>query len=301
MNTLECIAEECRYSSKYIKVNGSNLHYIEAGSGDPILFIHGMPTSSYLWRNIIPQLSDRARCIAPDLIGMGASDKPNIEYRVFDHIDYIEKFIKALNLKNITLVLHGWGSVIGFDYARRNEINIKAIAFYESHVRNDTDWKMLSLPIQHLATLLNRQEASYRAIVQQNYLVNKVLQNATMKTLSAHDLEEYRKPFPTAESRKPLWQYIRELPLGNGQTEVTKLISNYSTWLQNTSIPKLMIYALPGFMTTMETVQWAKQHFKNLTLVGIDHVLHFAQESSPDIFGEKLREWYLCLSKAGKR
>src|SRR3990167_11121560 len=107
-------------SGKFVSIKGSNMHYVDSGSGSPILFLHGIPTSSYLWRHIIPALSSQARCIAPDLIGMGQSDKPDIDYRVFDHIAYLEEFIDALELKNITLVLHGWGSVIGFDYARRH-------------------------------------------------------------------------------------------------------------------------------------------------------------------------------------
>lgn len=295
MNEFANISTRCQIPSKFITIKGSKIHYLEQGTGDPIVFLHGIPTSSYLWRNIIPKLSDKARCIAPDLIGMGKSDKPDIEYRVFDHIDYINAFIEKLDLKNITFVLHGWGSVMGFDYASKHEDNMKALAFFESHIRPTTDWNMLSLPVQQLASLLNRPGASYRAVVKQNYLVNKLLPKGVIRTLRAEELEAYRSPFPTPESRRPLWQYIQDLPLGKGPEDVIKLIEDYSSWLQKTDIPKLMLYAIPGFITTVETVQWAKDNIKNLKLIGLDDVLHFAQESVPELFGQTLRDWYLNL------
>ncbi len=286
----------CRIPGKFIKVKGSKIHYLEQGEGDPILFLHGMPTSSYLWRNIIPKLSDQARCIAPDLIGMGQSDKPDIDYRVFDHIQYMDGFIEALGLKNITMVLHGWGSVIGFDYAMRNELNVKALAFFESQIRPATDWNMLSLPVQQFSSLLRRPGASYRAIVKQNYLVNRLLSSGVVRELSAEILANYKAPFPTPETRKPLWQYIQDLPLGDGPKDVVDLMSRYSDWLLKTPLPKLMLYAVPGFITTIATVQWAKDHMANLTLECLDNVLHFAQESMPELFAEKLRKWYVSLN-----
>ncbi|ACJ20284.1 haloalkane dehalogenase [Coxiella burnetii] len=281
------------YASRFVTVKGAKMHYIETGQGEPVLFIHGMPTSSYLWRNIIPKLADKAHCVALDLIGMGESDKPDIDYTVNDHISYVECFIEALGLRNITLVMHGWGSVIGFDYARRHPKNIKALAFFESHIRPTTDWDMLSLPVQQLATLLHRPGASYRAIVEQNYLINKLLPASMMRKLSDEEMANYRRPFLTKESRKPLWQYLQDLPLGDSKRPVVKLIKNYSQWLKQAPQPKLMMYAVPGFVTTMATVQWAKEHLPNLTLVEFSDVLHFAQESIPDIFSEELRKWYL--------
>lgn len=282
-------------ASKTIEIKGSKMHYLEQGAGDPILFLHGMPVSSYVWRNIIPALSDQARCIAPDLIGMGESDKPDIDYRIFDHIKYIEELIAALDLKNITLVMHGWGSVIGFDYARRHEDNIKALVFFEAHVRPTTDWNMLSLPVQQFASLLNRPGAAYRAVVEQNYLVNKMLPEGVIRPLQTEELAKYQEPFPTPETRKPLWQYVQDLPLGEGPEDVVELITQYSKWLEETPIPKLMLYAIPGFITTVATVQWARDHVKNLELLGLDDVLHFAQESIPEIFSQKLRDWYMGM------
>lgn len=289
------ISAECNYKSKYANILGSKIHYIEEGVGDPVLFIHGMPTSSYLWRNIIPYLSDKARCIAPDLIGMGKSEKPDIDYRIFDHIKYIENFIEELKLDKITLVLHGWGSVVGLDIASRHPEKIKAIAMYESHMQPATDWNMLSLPVQQFASVLNRQGASYRAIVKQNYLIDKLLPSGVIRNLTEEELTAYRAPYPTPETRKPLWQYILDLPLGNGPDDVITLIDHYSQWLKKTKVPKLLFYAIPGFITTIESVQWARDNLQNLTLEPLDNALHFAQESNPQGFGEKLRKWYLAI------
>lgn len=291
MNAKGTVLDKPEIVSQKVEVLGAKIHYLEAGQGDPILFIHGMPTSSHLWRKIIPFLSDRARCIAPDLIGMGKSDKPDIEYRIFDHIRYIEKFIEKLELKNITLVLHGWGSVVGFDIASRHPDKIKGLAFYEAYIRPEDDWKMLSLPVQQFASLLSPPGASYRAVVEQNYLIEKLLPSGIIQPLLEEDMEAYRAPFPTPESRKPLWQYVQDLPLGNGPEDVVELIRTYSKWLCQTPIPKLMFYAVPGFMTTMDAVQWARTHLKNLTLESVEDGLHFVQEVYPELFGMKLQEW----------
>lgn len=291
------VLDRVELSSHYIDILGSKIHYLEAGLGDPILFIHGMPTSSYLWRKVIPFVSGEARCIAPDLIGMGKSDKPDIEYRIFDHIRYIDNFIEKMDLKNITLVLHGWGSLVGFDIASRHPEKIKGLVFYESYIRPENDWKMLSLPVQQFASLLARPGASYRAIVKQNYLVDKLLPSGIIRQLSEEEMEVYRAPFRTPESRKPLWQYVQDLPIGNGPSDVSDLILAYSNWLCETPIPKLMFYAVPGFITTMDAVQWAKTHFKNLKLESIDDALHFGQEVYPELFGMKLEQWYRNLSK----
>ena len=130
--TSKDISSEFRFTSRFIEVNGSNIHFIEEGTGDPIVFIHGNPTSSYLWRNIIPYLTPHARCIALDLIGMGKSDKPEIDYRLVDHINYVEGFIEKMELTNITFVIHDWGSALGFHYAMHHESNIKGLSFSEA-------------------------------------------------------------------------------------------------------------------------------------------------------------------------
>lgn len=294
----EHISVEFPYQSKYIPVLGSNMHYVEEGEGDPILFIHGIPTSSYLWRNVIPSLSPLARCIAVDLIGLGKSDKPDIKYRVFDHIKYIEGFIKALKLKNLTLVLHGWGSVIGFDYAMRHEDNVKALAFMESYVRYTSDWNSISLPLLELCALFNEIEQQDDESKEEVSFVSKFMPMAVMRELTQEEIKQYEEPFIEPGSSDPIWQCLRDLPIGyQGSSDVRDLINRYSKKLTQSKMPKLMIYAMPGYVTTMETVQWAKNKLPHLKLVDIGEDLSYIPESNPVALGKELAKWYQALAE----
>lgn len=291
----QSISAEMPYADQSVKVLGAQLHYVEAGEGDPILFLHGIPTWSYMWRNVIPHLESCGRCIAVDLIGMGRSDKPDIAYTVFDHLDYVSEFIQALNLQNITLVMHGWGSVIGFAYAMNNPDKIKALAFLEAHIRTPSTHEMLSLPVQELAALLDTNDGGYDAIINNNYYLNEILPRGILRTLSPAEMKAYQQPFADTQSRKPIWQYLQDLPKGSTTTPVSQLIDRYSTFLQQSEIPKLMFFAIPGFTTTIDTVAWAKQRLPNLSLVDIEDALHYATESNPERMGTELKKWYLSL------
>jgi len=288
------IPTEFPFESKFIAVDGSKIHYVEQGSGNPILFLHGMATSNYIWRNIIPALSPYGRCIAPDLIGMGKSDKPKIAYRVFDYIKYLEGFIQALDLRNITLVLHGWSSLAGFDYARNHENNIKALAFVESYIRL-LNMEMLTMPAQELFSLLKHPQYGYKAIIEDNYILTKVLPAIILRKLSPMELEHYTSAFPTTESRKLLWQYIQDLPIEEGPADVKELVSQNSAWLQKTNLPKLLLYAIPGFITPMSNVDWASKHLTYLTVKDLGEAYHCPQETNPFAFREALLEWYKQL------
>lgn len=300
MSELDGISEDFPFESKFVDVLDSSMHYVEEGDGDPMLFLHGVPTSNYMWRNILPTVSEQARCIAPDLIGFGQSAKPDIEYSIFDHIKYIEAFINALDLKNITLVLHGWGSIAGFHYAMNNPENIKGIVFYESHIRPTVNWDMLSLPVQQFAALFSGEEASYNEIINENFFINEALPTGVLRRLSSEELRHYSAPFATPESRKPLLKYVHELPVGNGPDDVVALIDAYSEKLKKSSLPKLMFYAVPGFITTIDTVQWAKNNLTDLELVDLGEAMHFAQETSPKLFANELVEWYSAIASAEK-
>lgn len=284
---------EFPYIEKRASINGIELSYIEQGQGDPILFLHGIPTSNYLWRNIIPHLSDQGRCIAPDLVGMGHSDQPDIEYTVFDHIFYIEQFIEKLELTNITLVMHAWGSVIGFKYAMRYPEKIKALIFMEAHIRPIIDSDNVALPVQQRAHQLNGIENA-------KDLINHVLPAGAMRHLSVEEMQHYQAQGDRPQTSKAIRQYLKDLPLDATLTPVAKLISEYSIQLQNCEIPKLMLYALPGFNTSIATVMWAKEHLPNISVVEIEDALHFAQESHPDEVGQAMSRWLQQLS-ANKR
>jgi haloalkane dehalogenase len=275
-------------AGKWIDIDGTKIHYTEAGSGDPILFLHGIPASGYIWRNIIPHLATLGRCIAPDLVGMGQSDKPNIDYSLKDHIHFIEKFINALNLKRITLIMHGWGSVIGFDYAMRHEKNCKGLVFYEAFLRSLNDSE-ISLPYQE--QLLSYQETLTESFAGMDGVsfIEKTIPQYVMRTLSNDEMEHYRKPFLNENASKSLWQYIKELP--NGNNEIDHFIADYTKKLTKSNLPKLMLYSVPGFITTIATVMWAKEHLPNIEIIDIGEELHMAQESSPDVFGETISVW----------
>lgn len=287
------IADSGLCQSKYVTVFGSKIHYLEQGEGDVILFLHGIPTSSYLWRNVIPPIAQHGRCIAPDLIGMGKSDKPtHIPYRVFDYGLYVKGFIQALNLKeNITLVLHGWGSVIGFDYAMRHEDKIKMLVFYESILRPITKWEMLALPEQELATTLYSLDRGADVILNSDYFMEKIFPAGMLRKLSPQELEEYKKPFQTPQDRKLLLQYLYDFPMGKNSADVNELIAQYSSRLQKSKIHKLLLYTIPGFNTTVDTLVWAKNNLKNVSLIDVGEDLHYVQETNPVLMGSTIARW----------
>lgn len=284
------ISAEFPYKSQYVDVLGSKIHYIEQGQGDPILFLHGMPTSSYVWRNVIPHLAKLGRCIAPDLIGMGKSDKPSIEYTIFDHIKYIEKFIETLNLKRLLIVGHGWGSIIGFHYATLHPKNCRGLVFYEAYLRaqNGTD---ASLPYQEQILALQQYEKMHDLTVNGTYFIDKILPQSMLRSLTERELSFYREPFLNAGDGKPLYQYLQELIRSDDKNKVDMLIANYSKKLTESTLPKLMLYSLPGFITTIDTILWAKQHLQNIEVVEIGEDLHYAQESNPALMGETISVW----------
>lgn len=275
--------------SHVVEIDDAKMHYIETGKGEPILFLHGIPTSSYVWRNIIPYLAPLSRCIAVDLIGMGKSDKPDIAYTIEDHINYIEKFIKKLNLKNVTLVMHGIGSIIGFDYAMKHQDNVRGLVFYEAFLR-PVNGEDLSLPYQEQVYLLDEDNA-HDLIMNSTYFVDKVLPQGMMRPLTEEEMAHYREPFLRKGAGKPLLQYLRDMPRGDGKSPIDKIIANYSKKLTQSRIPKLMLFSVPGFITTMATVMWAKNNLPNLEIVDMGEELHYAQESNPSLMGETISVW----------
>lgn len=276
------------FSSKFIEIDNANMHYLEAGHGDPILFLHGVPTSSYLWRNIIPHLMPLGRCIAPDLIGFGQSDKPNIQYSIFDHIKYIEKFIETLGLKNITIIMHGLGSIIGFDYAMRHEKNCKGLVFYEAFLNslNEAD---LSLPFQEQLVALQTEalDCETNGIP----FVDKMISQNMMRELANKEMENYRKPFIEKGTSQPIIQYLKELTNKEDVSKIDHCIQYYSKKLTQSQLPKLMLYSVPGFMTTITTIMWAKENLPQLEILEIGEELHLAQESHPDLIGKMISAW----------
>ena len=284
------------YTSRYVEVYGSRMHYIDEGAGDPILFLHGNPTSSYLWRNIIPHLSSLGRCIAPDLIGMGKSDKPDLEYRFFDHARYIDGFIEKLGLKNITLVIHDWGSALGFHYASRHKDNVKGMAFMEALLMPVPGWEALDEQARQLFQAFRTPEVGRDMIVNQNMFVEQVLPGGILRKLSATEMDAYRAPFTEPASRQPLWRWPNEIPIGGEPADVSAAVDAYSRWLQQSDLPKLLIHGTPGAIVTAPLVEWCRQNLKQLQVANIGQGLHYIQEDNPDKIGEALAAWYNSLA-----
>lgn len=290
----KAISAEFPFESKYVEVHGSKIHYIDEGSGDPILFIHGNPTSSYLWRNIIPYLVPHGRCIALDLIGMGQSDKPDLDYRFFDHLKYVEGFIEKLDLSNLTLVIHDWGSALGFHYAMRHENNIKGISFMESLIK-PMKWEDLPSGFKMVFKLFRTSGIGWFMISVMNMFVTQMLPQAIVRKLSAEEKDYYAGPFKTVKSRKPIRQWPCEIPIDGKPADVYEVISNYNQKLQESELPKLLFFATPGGIIDSKTVDWCRQNLKNLKIVDIGEGIHFLQEDNPHLIGEELAKWYQDL------
>ena len=266
------------------------MHYIDEGEGDPILFIHGNPTSSYLWRNIIPYVEPHGRAIAVDLIGMGKSDKPDIGYRFVDHTKYLDGFIEELGLKNITLVVHDWGSALGFNYAMRHEDNVKGIAFMEAFLMPLT-WDGFPNNAKKIFQLIRTPDVGYDLIVNKNFFVEQLLPSAILRNLTVEEMNQYREPFKTVDSRKPTWVWPNEIPIDGKPADVHQIVTEYNNWLQETELPKLLFYANPGALINASMVGWSETHLKNLETVNLGQGIHYLQEDHPHAIGKALANW----------
>lgn len=280
------------FEPNYVEVLDSRMHYVDVGEGDPILFLHGNPTSSYLWRNVIPHLSDQARCIAPDLIGMGKSGKPDIEYTFFDHAAYLDAFIEKLGLENITLVIHDWGSGLGFHYARRHPENVKAIAFMEGMVKPFDSVDAFPPPVNMMFKQFRTPEVGWKMLVDQNMFIEQLLPGGVARGLRPEEMEHYRAPFAKPEDRKPVWQWPNQVPMGGEPAEVVEAVQAYSEWLMETDTPMVLFTVEPGVLIPAETVAWCKEHIDNLQVIALGEGTHYIQEDYPHTIGQALAKWY---------
>jgi haloalkane dehalogenase len=270
-------SDDFPYSPKYIAVRGARMHYVQSGSGDPILLLHGNPTCVYIWRNIIPLLAKHGRVIAVDLIGFGKSDKPDIDDRFSDHAAYLEGFIEEMGLRNITLVVHDWGSALGFDYASQHENNVWAMAFFEA----------LLVPLPGLDQWPNQTAAQAFRL----YRTPQVGWEGIIRRLSEGELKHYREPFVDRAARKPVWRWPNELPIAGEPAPVAAMQMHYLAWLQKTEVPKLLIFAHPGALTPEPIVAWAKANLRKLQSVDIGDGIHNLQEDHPAEIGQAIVNW----------
>ena len=289
------ISAQFPFKANYLEVHGSKMHYVDEGSGDPILFLHGNPTSSYLWRNIIPYLTTHGRAIALDLIGMGKSDKPDLEYRFFDHARYVEAFIEKMGLKNITFVIHDWGSALGFHYAMRHESNVKGLAFMEAIIMPVASWEMFPADFKKVFQAFRTPEIGWDMIVTKNVFVGELLPTGVVRKLSEAEMSYYREPFKNPKSRKPVWRWPNDIPIEGKPPDVVDAFVSHNAKLQESDLPKLLFHATPGVFIDASTVQWCQQNLKNLRAVDVGEGIHFLQEDNPHLIGSELANWYSSL------
>lgn len=289
----ESISAAFPYPSHWAEVKGSRMHYVEQGSGDPILLVHGNPTSSYLWRNVIPRLSALGRCIAPDLMGMGRSDKPDIGYRVLEHADYLEGFIEALGLRNVRLVLHDWGGFMGFRYAARQPGNVRAIAFMEAVVKS-ARMSERSEAFQRTFGML-RGPKGLEKIMKENFFVERILPGSVMRKLTDEEMGRYREPFLEEASRKPTYVFPNDIPLDGHPADVTAAVEAFGFDLDRVGIPMLLLTFTPGAIILPPDVAWCRQQFPTLSVREMGRGIHFVQEDQPEAIGQAIADWLRTL------
>ena len=281
------------HPKKYVSVLGQRMAYVEMGSGDPIVFQHGNPTSSYLWRNVIPGLSKQGRCIALDLIGMGDSDKltpsgPD-RYTLAEHQRFFDAALDALGVaNNVTLVLHDWGSALGFDWARRHPNALKGICYMEAIVC-PMDWSQWPAAATQVFKGF-RSAAGEDMALTKNVFVERVLPGSILRKLTDEEMAVYRRPFATpGESRRPTLTWPRQIPLGGEPANVVAVVQNYADWLAKSRVPKLFVNAEPGAILIGMQRQfcrgWPNQ--QEVTVKGN----HFLQEDSPHEIAAAVSNW----------
>ncbi len=286
----ETISADFPFKSQYATIDGVRLHYIEEGSGPCLLFLHGNPTWSYIWRNIVPEVAPYARCVAVDLIGMGKSDKPDIEYRFFDHVRYLEAFITHLRLRNIVLVMHDWGSKLGFHYARRHESNVQAAAILGSMFMPVSSWG--DIPDDFRDTLLGwRSLAGWDLVAERNVFFEEVLPSGIMRDLADEELRQYKSPYKRVASRKVLWRWAQEIPIEGQPADVGEAMAAVNEWLRKTKLPMLLFHATPGGLGQAPMVDWMTSNVTNLETMHVGKGIHFLQEDHPHRIGSHLAHW----------
>ena len=278
-----------------VPVLDTEMSYIDQGRGDPIVFLHGNPTSSYLWRNIIPSVTHLGRCLAPDLVGMGESGRPpQRAHRFVDHARYLDAWFDAAGVGDrVVLVLHDWGSALGFDWARRHADRVQGIAYMESLVQPRT-WSDFADGRDAFFRAL-RSEKGEDLVLDENVFVETILPKSILRTLTEEEMAAYRAPFRSRDSRWPTLVWARELPIDGEPADVVAAVERYGAWLSTTSVPKLFISAEPGALLTGRARDYCRS-WRNQREVSVKGI-HYIQEDSPIEIGAALETFVRGLRK----
>ncbi|MFD0364174.1 haloalkane dehalogenase [Nocardia sp. GCM10030253] len=274
-----------------VDVLDSFINYIDLGTGSvPVVFLHGNPTSSHLWRKVIPHVADQTRILAPDLIGMGASGKPDSDYRFVDHARYLDAWFDALELDQVIIVGHDWGGALGMDWAARHPGRVRGVALIETFLR-PMRWDELP-PLGAELFRKFRTAEGERMVLEENMFIEFNLPKGIVD-LSPEDHDVYRAPYPTPESRKPLLVWPREFPLDGEPADVVAIVENYDRWMAlSAEVPKLVMALDNGVgLGSPEAVAWAAETFAAAEVVSVGAAGHHAPEDQPDAIGTAVSTW----------
>lgn len=277
-----------------IKVLDSTIAYREAGDREApvVLFLHGNPTSSYIWRNILPLVAPVAHCIAPDLIGFGQSGKPAIEYRFADHVRYIDAFLQRAGITSAFVVAQDWGSALAFHLAARRPDFVRGLTFME-FIRPMPTWNDFHPDAVETFQKFRTVGVGEAMILEGNAFVEGVLPGATARKLTDEEMSVYRVPFPDPESRRPTWQFPNELPIAGEPADVYATIEEAHRALAESSYPKLLFVGNPGALISPAFAKSFAQGLKNCTVVQLASGIHYLQEDHPDVIGAHIKDWLI--------
>ena len=287
------ISADDSFPRKRLTIGETTMAYVDEGlsGGDPIIFLHGNPTSSYLWRNIMPHCFDVARCLAPDLIGMGQSGaSPSGSYRFVDHAGWLDAWLEGMDLgDNLTFVIHDWGSALGFHWAQRHPERVKGLVYMEAIVR-PVSWEEWPEAAARVFQGF-RSEAGEEMVLEKNIFVERVLPGSVLRGLTDAEMEVYRRPYvEPGESRRPTLTWPREIPISGEPPDVVEIVQAYADWLSESDVPKLLINAEPGAILNGAQLEFCRA-WPNQTEVSVAGN-HFVQEDSPHEIGRAIRDWY---------
>lgn len=287
----EVFSAEFEYTSRYVSINGHSLHYIDEGNaeGDTFLFLHGNPTSSYLWRNVMRYVKPHHRIVAVDNIGFGKSDQPrDLDYTFQTHYSYIEAFIEAMNLQDVILVIHDWGSVLGLNYAMENSGNVKGVAMMEALIPP-------TFPMENPGFFADFRspETGRELLINQNMFIENILLTGTRtRTMTEAEKSVYREPFTDADSRFPIYVWPNELPIAGEPARNVEVIDNIGEWLRTSAHPKLVQYAAPGALGGPAAAEWMRDNYRNVEIDFVGYGGHYIQEDNPQAIGRGIVEWH---------
>ncbi len=288
------ISEDSDIPRRSVDVLGSTMSYLETGSGSPVIFIHGNPTSAYLWRNVMPYVAGSNRAIAVDLIGMGASGKPDIDYSFADHYRYLTAFLETLDIGKVTLVAHDWGVALAWEFARRNPDRVARIAFMEGVLPPAfprPSYESMGDEMGNMFRSFKDEEQGHELVIEGNMFVEQVLPAFVNRSLGEEARRIYGAPYLEEADRKPTLAWPREVPIAGEPAANVEMLGAVEVFMGETEMPVLLVYADPGVLVPPQAVDWYVSKIKRLETAFVGQGLHFIQEDQPDAIGRALKDW----------